>query len=292
MYGSKDKFFDQYNTGEADKSKYGFNWGNFTGLFRWNSQLKENAFLNTSLYYSQYNYKQEEENNYNGTKQSREINSSIKEWNISSALDYYPFHRHEIKTGLQLSFKTFHPEIAQLVNGSRATLKTDDDSKQALNANFFIEDNFKISPEAQLELGLRNSCYYQGNKSNLYLQPRAKFSYALLPNLQLQASYDNIAQHIHLLTNTTLGQPTDLWLPATSKAPTELAQQYNIAIQKSFSAYEASVSTYIKDIRNVIEYQEGANIMYGIDQGWEDKIYWGKGHSKGIEGLVSKKRSV
>jgi hypothetical protein len=39
----------------------------------------------------------------------------------------------------------------------------------------------------------------------------------------------------------------------------------------------------------VIEYQEGANIIYGFDKGWEDLISVGKGNSKGVEWLISKK---
>ena len=288
-YGSNDKFFDRFTADGGEKSKYSFNWGNFTGLFRWNTQLHTNAFLNTSVYYSRYNFKQVDEYNARENDQSRRVNSSITEWNASSILDYYPHPRHDLKTGLQFALKTFEPEVTQIVNGSATTLRTNDQAKQSLSASFFLEDNIRLTDRALLELGLRNTLYVQGNHAWFFPQPRVKFSYNLVDDLNVQASYDHVAQNIHLLTNTTLGQPTDLWLPATVKAPTERADQYNLSLQKSFWGYEVSVSAYYKDTRNVIEYQEGANILYGIDQGWEDKISVGKGYSRGVEWLVAKK---
>ncbi len=288
-YGSNDKFFDRFTADGGEKSRYSFNWGNFTGLFRWNTQLLSNAFLNTSVYYSRYNFKQVDAYNAQENDQTRKVSSSITEWNASSILDYYPHPRHYLKTGVQLSHKTFEPEVTQIVNGAATTLRTNDQTRQSLSVSFFLEDNIRLTNRALLGLGLRNTLYVQGNYARFFLQPRVKFSYNLVDDLNVQASYDHLAQNIHLLTNTTLGQPTDLWLPATVKAPTERADQYNLSLQKDFLGYDVSVSAYYKDIRNVIEYQEGANIIHGIDQGWEDKISVGKGHSRGVEWLVAKK---
>jgi outer membrane cobalamin receptor len=288
-YGSNDKFFDKFTAEDGKKSRYSFNWGNFTGLFRWNAQLRTNAFLNTSVYYSRYNFKQVDEYNAQENDQTRKVNSSITEWNAGSTLDYYPHPHHDLKTGVQVSYKTFEPEVTQIVNGAATRLRTDDQTRQSLGASLFVEDNIRLSGRALLELGLRTTLYVQGNYARFFPQPRVKFSYNLVDDLNVQASYDHVAQNIHLLTNTTLGQPTDLWLPATAKAPTERADQYNLSLQKTFSGYDVSVSAYYKDIRNVIEYQEGASILYGIDQGWEDKISVGKGHSHGVEWLVAKK---
>ncbi|MBD0258900.1 MAG: TonB-dependent receptor, partial [Cytophagales bacterium] len=288
-YGSNDKFFDRFTAEGGEKSKYSFNWGNFTGLFRWNAQLRTDAFLNTSVYYSRYNFKQVDEYNSDRNDQTRKVNSSITEWNANSILDYYPHPRHGLKTGVQLSHKTFEPEVTQIVNGSATALRTNDQARQSLSASFFVEDYIRLTERALLELGLRNTLYVQGRYVRFFPQPRVKLSYNPVADLNVQVSYDHVAQNIHLLTNTTLGQPTDLWLPATAKAPTQRADQYNLSLQKRFAGYDVSVSAYYKDIRNVIEYQEGASIIYGIDQGWEDKISVGRGQSRGVEWLVAKK---
>ena len=98
-YGSNDRFFDKFTGDGGEKSKYSFNWGNFTSLFRWNAQLRPNAFLNTSVYYSRYNSKQVDEYNSDRNDQARRVNSSISEWNAGPTVDYYPHRRHDLKTG-------------------------------------------------------------------------------------------------------------------------------------------------------------------------------------------------
>jgi len=288
-YGSRDAFFDKFKSGAREASKYSFRWGNASAALRWNAQLRTNAFLNTSLYYSRYAFKQEDEYRSDENNQSRKVNSSITEWNASSRMDYFPHPRHEIKTGLQVSFKTFKPEVTQIVNGAAVALGSNERAQEAVNASFFVEDQIRLSDRALLEVGLRNTWYQQGSYTRFFAQPRLKMSYTLLTDLRLQASYDHLVQTLHLLTNTTLGQPTDLWLPATRKAPTERAAQYNLSVQKSILEYDFSVQAYYKEIDNVIEYQQGASILYGLDQGWEEKISVGQGTSKGLEWLIARK---
>ncbi len=287
-YSSRDKFHDRFSQSASDKSLYSFNWSNLTMLGRWNHVVSSNAFLNTSLFYSSYRYAQKDEYRSGQARETRQVNSSIKEVNLSTTLDYSLSASHQLNAGLVLSMKTFRPELIQLTSaGGGAT--TPGGRIPSGNLAFFAEDHIRISPRLEADLGLRASYYLvSAERPRLYLQPRAKLSYHPADNLSLQASYDHIAQHLHLLTNTTLGQPTDLWLPATSKAPTELSDQYTVSAIRSFPFFTLSLSGYYKRMQNVIEYEQGATLLYGINEGWEEKIELGKGSSRGVELLLTK----
>jgi hypothetical protein len=97
---------------------------------------------------------------------------------------------------------------------------------------------------------------------------------------------------LHLLTNTSIGQPTDLWVPSNDAAPTELSNQYSIGFLKSWSeiGFRLDVAGYVKYSENLIEYKEGANFLFGISQSWIDKIEVGNGESRGVEVLLSKEK--
>jgi hypothetical protein len=101
------------------------------------------------------------------------------------------------------------------------------------------------------------------------------------------------AQFLHLLTNSSLGLPTDLWLPSTNEVQPEESYQAAISYNKKLDHnLELSLEQYYKTFKNVIEYKEGANYLFGIDQNWEDKITTGKGESYGIEFLLNKKKGI
>ena len=96
-------------------------------------------------------------------------------------------------------------------------------------------------------------------------------------------------QYIHLLSNATIGLPTDLWLPVTDSIKPQKSVQY--AIGSAFSIkdkIDISVEGFYKNMDNLLEYKEGASFM-SADNDWEDKIEIGKGWSYGLELLIEKK---
>jgi hypothetical protein len=98
-------------------------------------------------------------------------------------------------------------------------------------------------------------------------------------------------QYIHLLTNSDAGLPTDLWVPATDLVKPQWSQQWVLGAAKSFAdnVYEASLETYYKDMRGLIEYKEGTN-FFGNTADWQQSVETGgRGTSYGLELLLQKK---
>jgi hypothetical protein len=100
-------------------------------------------------------------------------------------------------------------------------------------------------------------------------------------------------QYMHLLSNTGIGLPTDLWVPATKRAPFMRSEQVAGGIAKDFDkGFDLSVEGYYKTMSNVLGYKEGAS-FYEIGQNdgeisWEDNITTGQGWSYGAEVLLRK----
>ncbi len=99
-----------------------------------------------------------------------------------------------------------------------------------------------------------------------------------------------MSQYLHLLTNSTTGLPTDLWLPVTRQIKPQQASQIALGIEfDPDNSYSFSLEGYVKKMKNLIEYKEGAS-FFRINGGWEDKVEIGRGQSKGIELLVQKEQ--
>jgi hypothetical protein len=99
-----------------------------------------------------------------------------------------------------------------------------------------------------------------------------------------------MAQYIHLLTNSNVGLPTDLWVPSTDKLKPQTSDQIAWGLAQNFrEEYEISLEGYYKTMNNVLEYKEGASFLDNISNEWEDKVLQGKGRSYGVEVFAQKK---
>ena len=121
------------------------------------------------------------------------------------------------------------------------------------------------------------------------LQPRASMRYLVNDELSFKASYSRTVQYLHLLTNSSLGLPTDLWVSSTKNTRPE--QAWQIATGAAWSPtrqFEFTLEGYYRGMSNLIEYAEGASYLYGTSDYWEDKIVVGDGTAYGAELLFRK----
>lgn len=97
-----------------------------------------------------------------------------------------------------------------------------------------------------------------------------------------------MSQYVHLLSNSNISLPTDLWVPVTKRIPPMQSSQYSAGVFYNFrNLLDFSVEAYYKSMDNLIEYKDGAS-FFGSTTGWEDKVSIGKGWAYGIELLVQK----
>jgi hypothetical protein len=84
--------------------------------------------------------------------------------------------------------------------------------------------------------------------------------------------------------------PTDVWIPSSDKLKPQQSQQFNIGYFFNFKKhmFEASVEVYYKDMKNLIEYKEGAEVSDDIKDNTDNQIVQGDGVSYGIEFFLKK----
>jgi len=122
-------------------------------------------------------------------------------------------------------------------------------------------------------------------------QPRVSLRYLVDANMSLKASFSTMQQYLHLLTNTGINLPTDLWVAATDRVRPQQAWQAAAGMAHAFrdGRWEVSAEGYYKDMNGLIEFKPGANFISG-NKDWQDKIEVGNGRSYGGEVFVQKKR--
>jgi hypothetical protein len=295
-YFGKDKFYAKGFEENKEIYKAALNWGNLTALARWNHEFSPKIFGNLSATFSKYQF-----GIYNkvtvadigndAATFSAIYSSNIRDWAAKYDLDIIPNPRHYIKTGLSATFHKFTPGAISVKNSidPNENIDTAFNIERTPELDAYVEDDIEISSKLKMNLGVHASAFKTKNNFYKSIQPRASLRYLITKDLSVKASYCEMAQFIHLLTNNGIGLPTDLWVPVTDKIKPQKAQQVALGLAQMFKEnFEISVEGYYKNMDNIIEYVDGSSFL-NSNQTWENKVEMGKGWSYGGELFVQKK---
>lgn len=308
FYTGKDKFYSDFGEKDSDyedRFKAGLGWGNITSALRWNHIWNPQLFANSTLTYSRYRFQtstgylsREYENGGIDSEDEFDLRyfSGIDDVAAKIDFDYLPAPEHYIRFGASAILHTFRPgDFRSSYSSFEAGGDTSSFSSnyvqpnvQATEMALYAEDDWKLNSQWRLNYGLHFSGFVQKGTPYFSLQPRLNARYLFGRGWSLKAGLSTMRQYIHLLTNETIGLPTDLWLPTTEKVKPQDAWQAAIGTAKTFGKdYECSVELYYKEMKNVIAFREGASLFQF--QNWEERVSQGDGTAYGAEFFVQKK---
>ncbi|HEY0109959.1 MAG TPA: TonB-dependent receptor, partial [Fibrella sp.] len=299
-YFGRDKFYANDN---VDNTGIGLGWGNTTGTLRWNHQFSQKLFANTSLIFSDYQFLISA--NQLIDPQNRfvlDYTSGIRDFSLKHDLDFYPAPNHALRFGIQATAHRFTPSAIVLQNNSFSNLRREVDQIDVVESGIYAEDTWRPTDHWRLNGGLRISAFSGNNLRYVRPEPRLSVAYIVSPDFSVKASYALMNQYVHLLSNTGIGLPTDLWVPTTDRVRPQQSQQWAVGLAKDFTSGGAftkdlslTVEGYYKRMDNIINYKEGASFLLVDDPTsanrvrWEDNVTAGRGWSYGAEVLLHKK---
>lgn len=293
-YFGQDKFYLRLKD-QNSKTNAGLDWGNATTTARWNHLFSSKLFANTSLIFTDYKLQISTETKDPFNDFNLRYTSGIRDYVVKTNFDYIPNPQHYVKFGLQSIYHQFRPGAIVLKSSAISENFNSKTLYEAFENGLFIEDDWKITDKLRANVGFRLSNFIIKTENYINPEPRASLRYLLTKDFSVKASYALMNQYMHLLSNTGIGLPTDLWVPATKKAPFMQSQQGAIGLSKDFlnKGIDVSLEGYYKEMNNVLGYKEGASFLsVGENNGqtvsWENNVTSGKGWSYGGELLVRK----
>ncbi|NOZ45270.1 MAG: TonB-dependent receptor [Chlorobi bacterium] len=298
------KFKSEYLYDEIkheSSEKAGLGWGNITTALRWNYIINKKLFSNTTVTYSRYKFsinnayteKSIAANNTQTSEYSFEYFSGIDDIAAKIDFDYSPNPNHAVKFGISNTYHTFKPGINVFqIKGNAESENIDttfgNTNVYANELESYFEDDIKIGSLLKINIGVHYSNFAVKNVFYNSIQPRISSRFVITEDMSLKASFTQMNQNLHLLTNSTIGLPTDLWVPATDKIKPMIAYQYAIgAIYNIKDEIAVTLEGFYKTMDNLIEYKEGAS-FFSSKNDWEQQIENGRGWSYGGELLIQK----
>lgn len=294
------KISDSYSNDYMEYMKLSWRWGNLAAAVRWNYELNQKLFMNVSGSYTRYRQRLslgvEEEWMEYGRWYDDEIemgiNSGINDLAVRADFDYAPSPDHAVKFGGVLTHHTFVPQVQ-----SARVRYTDEPSidttfgESRVHANeltAYIEDDWSITDALKINGGVALTGFAVDGRFYPSVQPRLSGRFLLMDDLSVKAGYSYMTQYMHLLSNSNISLPTDLWVPVTARIEPMNSHQVAAGVFYNWKNFiDFSIEGYYKWMNNLLEYKPGSTFL-GSSVGWEDMVCSGRGWAYGLEFLAQK----
>ncbi len=276
-------------------------WGNVTTSFRWNALWTAKTFSNVTLTHSFYrlSLSDEYEKQHPSNPVSTEMNfvSTVGDWTLRADFDHFYRPGIVLRWGGAYTHYRFVPRTVTYRDSQNDALNVNQTNQAIQNTEggLYAEAEAHLTERLAATTGVRLSWF--GNNTARYVrpEPRVSTAYKLGENTSVKASYSRTNQYVHQLSNTGVGLPTDLWVPASTEVPPQRADQVVLGLHHDWRGrYNLSVETYHKWMQNVVNYREGADFI-GIGDDptassrYEEQVTNGQGWAYGVETFLQKR---
>ncbi|HAH24563.1 MAG TPA: hypothetical protein DCL77_12570 [Prolixibacteraceae bacterium] len=285
-------------------------WGNITGTARWNHVFNSKLFSNTMLIYSKYDY------SYILKDDARHFKwlANLQEMDVKTDFDYFLNPNNSLKFGISVENHHYFPGKVEPRDATSITKPFTLDKQRAVISTAYLNNEQRISDKIGLDYGLRYSAFFLLGESTVYsyspemekldsvnyssgelvkfyqsLEPRFSMRYQLSENSSVKLSWSKTVQFQHLIGNSTVGLPSDVWVPASTYIKPQWANQTAIGYYHMLAnnQYEFSIEAYYRKMHHVIDYRDNADLF--LNPHVETQVLSGDGHSYGLEFYLEKK---
>jgi hypothetical protein len=291
--GEKDQVFisgyfgrDVFNF-TGDVFNFNFDWGNATGSLRWNHIFSSRLFVNNTFTVSDYQYNIG--NELIGF--SSDLGSNIRDINAKSDFFYALNNKHSIRFGAQMTGHRF--TVGRLRAGSDDGIVSFSSGKNlnALEWGTYISDEWEPNNVFSLQGGLRWSGFLTDNKAYQAVEPRVAARMILTPAMSAKLSYSRMVQYLHLVANSGVALPTDVWYPSTAGVKPQYANQLAAGISWApDKKWLLTSEVYYKNLYRQLEFVDGAQLF--VNDELEKEFAIGEGEAYGWEISIEKKQGV
>ena len=290
--GPKDKIIwsnyygdDVFGFSSRNQFRVNFDWGNRMSVLKWYHEYDEKLFATTSLHYTKYDYQiRNRIDNF-----TFRLGSGVEDVGATHQYTYTPGNGHTIKAGVTATKHSFDIGRASLLTSDNSFNFNAGQGLSAWEGGLFLNDEVSVGPRWLFNTGLRYSSFLRDRQFFGGLEPRFSARYLLNEDIAIKASYTRMFQYLHLVSNSGISLPTDLWYPASNIVLPQISDQYaaSYSINLGGGDFFFTNEFYYKHMRRQIDIKDGASFF--INERLDTIFVFGKGWAYGTEFYLEKK---
>ena len=308
--------FSAYNSHDAFRfnSDTVYSYNNTIFALNWRHFFSSRFFSSLSVNNSSYNY--------NISSQGIPIEAFILSHKINSTGYKADFNwflgRNEINFGLDLTKYVVNPGSYLPNSDSSLVVPNRIEKEQAWEGALYIDDKFLLTDFLSVNVGMRMSAYYSlGPQTVLQYDPevtkskssvtdtlnfkpgsiirryggpefRVSLNFRISDQSSFKVNYNRTRQYMHLLSNSTSIAPTDTWKLCDYYLKPQIGDQVAVGFYEMLfrNSFEASAELYYKQIRNMLDFKGGTDLI--MDENIEKDVVNVRGKAYGLELVIKK----
>lgn len=295
---------------------YGFSWTNRAASLIWNHMITPDV---SSTFSASVGTNENQSYEPTGLR-AFTLTNGISNFRLKEDILISSLKDHNLATGIEyINYEIAPDELAP--RGEQSSIIPEEVEKDdGHELGIYINDEFVLNHLFTLSFGLRFNAFQQLGPSTIYiypdgepknpenitdsisygsgesvqtfynLMPRFSMKYSLNSNSSLKLSYNRTSQFIHLVSNSTAALPVDFWLVSGPYYAPETSNNFSFGYFRNFmnNLWETSVELYYRQLKNVIEYKDFAELL--LNEHLETELISGEGQAYGAELLIHRKK--
>lgn len=305
---------DEFSTSAQSINEYGNTLANIESRNKYSEKL----FAELDLSHSSYYFKLTD---LAGGKayEAYYLDNKIQYNSVKYNLIYHPHPQHRVHSGFNLIRYINEPGEISAYSDTTVVQPRKIDQEKAYEGAVFIGDEFDVTPDLTVNLGLRYSHYsligpstvslydeasaksretvieiieFDNNekvKSYSGLEPRLSMNMNTEKGYSLKLSYQRTRQYINQISNSAVISPAETWKTADYHLDPLINDQLTLGVTNNIllSSFDLTAETYYKKLQNLIEYKNGAQII--MNEHLETDLIPADGYSYGVEFSMNKR---
>ncbi len=263
---------------DGDFFNFDFDWGNATGTVRWNHVFNPRLFSNTTFTFSDYQYNISNEL----TGFTFSLGSQVRDANLKSDFLYAFNEKNTLRFGGQLTYHQF--VVGRLKAGSSDGSVSFNSGQEydGVEMALYGAEELKLNEDFSINAGLRLSGFYNDGSFFTGIEPRLAGKYSLNDKMSLKGSYARMFQYVHLVSNSAIALPTDVWYPSTELVRPEISDQVAMGLTWQLGPSVILTNEYFyKWLGNQVDFRDHAQLFANDDL--EQEFAFGDGYAYGME---------
>jgi hypothetical protein len=291
-----------------------YSYDNKIVAVKWRHFFNSRFFSSVSLNNSYYTYNVSSDD---VVTEAFKLSHIINSTGLKADFNWF-LGRNELNFGLDVNKYSITPGSYLPAHDSSLVIPDVIDQEKAFEGGVYIEDKFTLNSFMSMNVGMRLSAfaaygkqdviiydpefsksrssitdtihYTAGDISGKYAGPefRISLNFRFSDRNSFKINYNRTRQYIHLLSNSTSISPTDTWKLSDYYLKPQIGDQFAIGFYRMLfnSGFETSAELYYKEIKNMLDFKGGTNLI--MNENIEKDIVNVKGKAYGIE-LIFKK---
>ncbi|NLA15424.1 MAG: TonB-dependent receptor [Bacteroidales bacterium] len=292
-----------------------YRYQNVNTSARYQSVLFDHTNMVISGTYDRYNYNTRDSTN---AGMAYDMSFLLQQTSLKADFTTRPGGSHTINYGINALYYFLDPGSFMPFDNRSLVVPDILQREQAVETALYVGDTWEVTPQFSMEAGIRYGFYTamgpkeyytytpglpkseetradslsagSGKMISPYHAPEFRISarYAFTSDFSVKAGFNSMRQNIHMLSNTTVISPTDIWKLSDANIRPQKGWQTAVGIYKNLfnNTIELSIEGYYKHMDRYLDYAPSAKLL--MNKHIETDVIETQGRAYGVELMLKR----